>query len=82
MAFAQDWALLRTGGTPYSDLEIGRVYARSALVATQLSAPSPGGRDRRACAGGTALSHLGRSSGLRAGVSPRAAPALGSLNIW
>ncbi|HUW12658.1 MAG TPA: reductive dehalogenase [Anaerolineae bacterium] len=38
MAFAQDRALLRTGGTPYSDLEIGRVYANSALVATQLAA--------------------------------------------
>ena len=38
MAFGQDLALLRTGGTPYSDLEIGRVYALSALVATQVAA--------------------------------------------
>jgi len=38
MAFAQNRALLRTGGTPYSDFEIGRVYAHSALVATQLAA--------------------------------------------
>jgi reductive dehalogenase len=38
MAFAQDRELLRTGGTPFSDLEVGRVYALSALVATQLAA--------------------------------------------
>ncbi len=38
MAFAQDRELLRTGGTPFSDFEIGRVYALSALVATQLAA--------------------------------------------
>jgi len=38
MAFAQDWDLLRTGGTPFSDFEVGRVYASSALVATQLAA--------------------------------------------
>jgi reductive dehalogenase len=38
MAFAQDRALLRTGGTPFSDFEVGRVYANSALVATQLAA--------------------------------------------
>jgi len=38
MAFAQDRLLLRTGGTPYSDLEVGRVYANSALVATQIAA--------------------------------------------
>ncbi|MCP4542580.1 MAG: reductive dehalogenase [Chloroflexi bacterium] len=37
MAFAQDHDLLRTGGTPFSELEIGRVYAFSALVAVQLS---------------------------------------------
>jgi len=38
MAFAQDRDLLRTGGTPFSDFEIGRVYALSALVAAQLAA--------------------------------------------
>jgi reductive dehalogenase len=38
MAFAQDLDLLRTGGTSFSELEIGRVYALSALVAVQLSA--------------------------------------------
>ncbi|MBU1879008.1 MAG: hypothetical protein KJ734_08655, partial [Chloroflexi bacterium] len=27
MAFGQDYRLLRTGGTPFSDLEVGRVYA-------------------------------------------------------
>ena len=37
MAFGQDMNLLRTGGTPYSDFEIGRVYAFSALVTTQLA---------------------------------------------
>jgi len=37
MAFGQDLALLKTGGTPYSDFEIGRVYALSALVATQVA---------------------------------------------
>jgi reductive dehalogenase len=38
MAFAQDRDLLRTGGTPFSDFEVGRVYALSALAATQLAA--------------------------------------------
>jgi reductive dehalogenase len=38
MAFAQDLDLLGTGGTPFSDFEIGRVYGFSALVATQLAA--------------------------------------------
>jgi reductive dehalogenase len=38
MAFPQNRALLRTGGTPHSDFEVGRVYAHSALVATQLAA--------------------------------------------
>lgn len=38
MAFSQDRALIRTGGTPHSDFEIGRVYALSALVATQVAA--------------------------------------------
>ena len=38
MAFAQDRDLLRTGGTPFSDFEIGRVYALSALVAAHLAA--------------------------------------------
>lgn len=38
MAFAQDRDLLRTGGTPFSDFEIGRAYALGALVATQLAA--------------------------------------------
>ena len=37
MAFAQDRDLLRTGGTPASDFEVGRAYALSALVATQLA---------------------------------------------
>ncbi len=37
MAFAQDRDLLRTGGTPFSDMEIGRVYAFSALVAVHLA---------------------------------------------
>ena len=37
MAFPQDRDLLRTGGTPFSDFEVGRVYAFSALVATQLA---------------------------------------------
>jgi len=38
MAFGQDNRLLRTGGTPFSDLEVGRVYARGALVTTHLGA--------------------------------------------
>ena len=38
MAFAQDRGLLRTGGTSFSDFEIGRVYASSALITTQLAA--------------------------------------------
>ena len=38
MAFSQDIGLIRTGGTPFSDFEVGRVYALSALVATQLAA--------------------------------------------
>jgi len=38
MAFAQDRDLLRTGGTPFSDFEIGRVYALGALVTAQLAA--------------------------------------------
>jgi len=38
MAFAQDRALIRTGGTPASDFEVGRVYGLSALAATQLAA--------------------------------------------
>lgn len=37
MAFAQDDRMMRTGGTPYSDLEVGRVYAFSALVAAQMA---------------------------------------------
>lgn len=37
MAFPQDRDLVQTGGTPFSDFEIGRVYALSALVATQLA---------------------------------------------
>ena len=37
MAFAQDRDLMRTGGTPSSDFEVGRVYALSALVAAQLA---------------------------------------------
>lgn len=37
MAFSQDLMLMRTGGTPFSDFEVGRVYALSALVATQLA---------------------------------------------
>ena len=37
MAFAQNRDLVRTGGTPSSDFEVGRVYALSALVATQLA---------------------------------------------
>lgn len=37
MAFGQDRELLRTGGTAHSDLEVGRVYALSALVATQIA---------------------------------------------
>jgi len=38
MAFGQDRDLLRTGGTPHSDFEIGRVYGLSALVAVQVAA--------------------------------------------
>jgi len=38
MAFSQDHELLRSGGTPFSDFEVGRVYALSALVATQVAA--------------------------------------------
>ena len=38
MAFSQDLNILRTGGTPYSDFEVGRVYALSALITTQLAA--------------------------------------------
>ncbi|HID89496.1 MAG TPA: reductive dehalogenase [Anaerolineae bacterium] len=38
MAFGQDRDLLRTGRTPYSDFEIGRVYGLSALVAVQVAA--------------------------------------------
>lgn len=38
MAFPQDLDVIRTGGTPFSDFEVGRVYALSALVATQLAA--------------------------------------------
>jgi reductive dehalogenase len=37
MAFSQDLSLVRTGGTPFSDFEVGRVYGWSALVATQLA---------------------------------------------
>jgi len=37
MVFAQDRDLLCTGGTPFSDFEVGRVYALGALVATQLA---------------------------------------------
>jgi reductive dehalogenase len=38
MAFAQDPAFVATGGTPFSDFEVGRVYAQGALTATQLAA--------------------------------------------
>jgi reductive dehalogenase len=38
MAFGQDLDLIGTGGTPFSELEIGRVYAFSALVATHIAA--------------------------------------------
>ena len=38
MAFSQDLGIMRTGGTPVSDLEVGRVYGASALVTTQLAA--------------------------------------------
>jgi reductive dehalogenase len=38
MAFSQDLDLVRTGGTSFSDFEVGRVYALSALVTTQLAA--------------------------------------------
>jgi reductive dehalogenase len=37
MAFRQDHHLIRTGGTPFSDLEVGQVYARGALVAAQVA---------------------------------------------
>ena len=37
LGFAQDLALIESGPSPASDLEIGRVYARSALVAVQLA---------------------------------------------
>jgi reductive dehalogenase len=37
MGFAQDLSLLRTGPGEASDLEIGRVYAKSALVACQVA---------------------------------------------
>jgi reductive dehalogenase len=37
LGFAQKLALVGSGPTPASDLEIGRVYARSALVAVQLA---------------------------------------------
>ncbi len=38
MAFPQDPQLIRTGGTPFSDFEVGRVYSLGALAATQLAA--------------------------------------------
>jgi reductive dehalogenase len=38
MAFAQDIDLIRTGGTPFSEVEVGQVYASSALVAVQVAA--------------------------------------------
>jgi reductive dehalogenase len=38
MAFSQDLRIVRTGGTPFSDFEVGRVYALSALITTQLAA--------------------------------------------
>jgi reductive dehalogenase len=38
MAFSQDLRIVRTGGTPSSDFEVGRVYALSALITTQLAA--------------------------------------------
>jgi reductive dehalogenase len=38
MAFSQDLSIMRTGGTPFSDFEVGRVYALSALITTQLAA--------------------------------------------
>jgi reductive dehalogenase len=38
MAFSQDLGIVRTGGTPFSDFEVGRVYALSALITTQLAA--------------------------------------------
>lgn len=37
LAFVQDLTLIGSGPSPASDLEIGRVYARSALVAVQLA---------------------------------------------
>lgn len=37
MAFDQDLDLIRTGGTPHTDFEVGRVYALSALVAVQIA---------------------------------------------
>lgn len=36
MAFSQDSDLMSTGGTPISDFEVGRVYDKRALVATQV----------------------------------------------
>jgi reductive dehalogenase len=38
MAFSQDLNVIRTGGTSFSDFEVGQVYALSALVTTQLAA--------------------------------------------
>ncbi|MGD2145058.1 MAG: hypothetical protein PVH41_00015 [Anaerolineae bacterium] len=38
MAFSQDLDIVRTGGTAFSDFEVGRVYAQSALMTTQLAA--------------------------------------------
>jgi reductive dehalogenase len=38
MTFSQDLSIVRTGGTPFSDFEVGRVYALSALTTTQLAA--------------------------------------------
>jgi reductive dehalogenase len=38
MAFSQDLRIVRTGGTAFTDFEVGRVYALSALITTQLAA--------------------------------------------
>ena len=38
LAFAQDFAAMRAGPGEASDLEVGRVYSRSALVASQVAA--------------------------------------------
>jgi reductive dehalogenase len=38
MAFCQDLSIVRSGGSPFSDFEVGKVYALSALVTTQLAA--------------------------------------------